>query len=159
MYFYCILAGAGAAGMVEQLLRLKADCKAADVAGCTPLHVAASGGHSAIAARLLAVGAAPSASDPAGRTPLHWAAKNGHAATVGVLADALQSANGDWHLQVGQARIYSMMSGVQTAFDALSRMTNNCAYLCITPALPKHLRIYARYDHEHAVEQVDQIIR
>ena len=68
--------------------------------GQTPLHAAAAGGHVAIVVRLLAAGADPAPRDPAGRTPLHLAAKLGHAAVVGVLADALQTANADWHLQV-----------------------------------------------------------
>ena len=92
--------GTGAAATVEHLLQLQADCRAADVAGRTPLHAAAAGGHAGISARLLAAEAPPAAVDRGGRTPLHWAALNGHGSTVGVLADAMQAADSDWHAQV-----------------------------------------------------------
>lgn len=123
--------------MVEQLLRLKAECTAADATGCTPLHAAATGGHSAIVARLLAVGAAPAASDPAGRTPLHWAAKNGHAVTVGVLADALQSANADWHLQVWLTKMEIIIRGVLPMLHLSAR----CTLVLISPS-PQHCQAF-----------------
>lgn len=68
--------------MAALLLKHGAFANATTVAGFTPLHFAAMGGHYYTLAVLLQHGAAKSARDNNGDTPLHWAAKGGQADLV-----------------------------------------------------------------------------
>jgi ankyrin repeat protein len=60
------------------LLASKAEVNAKAIAGRTPLHLAAGGGHKDVAKLLLANKADVNAKDNGGQTPLHMAAQNGH---------------------------------------------------------------------------------
>jgi len=62
----------------DVLKRRKLPADAANEAGGTPLHVAASAGHLDVAKILCRSGALASSLDRDGATPQHWAAANGH---------------------------------------------------------------------------------
>ena len=69
-------------GVVALLLKHGAAANVTTVAGFTPLHFAAMGGHYYTLAVLLQHGATKAVRDSNGDTPLHWAAKGGQADLV-----------------------------------------------------------------------------
>jgi len=69
-------------GVAALLLKHGAAANVTTVAGFTPLHFAAMGGHYYTLAVLLQHGASKSARDNNGDTALHWAAKGGPADLV-----------------------------------------------------------------------------
>jgi ankyrin repeat protein len=74
--------------MVELLLKSKASVRATTrMAGYTPLHIAAKGGHGAIVVALLKAGADPNAMTETGALPLHFAAAAGALDGVTALLD------------------------------------------------------------------------
>jgi cytohesin len=81
-----LAASAGAAEVVELLLGLGADPRAARNNRFTPLHAAAMHGHAEVCAVLLASGAAVDVQTaPQGYAPLHSAAWAGHLGAIRVL--------------------------------------------------------------------------
>ena len=75
----------GNARVVNLLLGVGADVKAANSGGRTAAHYAASKGHAAILKLLLDSGARVSAKDSVGATPLHRAAAAGHVPAIRLL--------------------------------------------------------------------------
>ena len=74
--------------MVDLLLKSKASVRATTrMAGYTPLHIAAKGGHGAIVIALLKAGADPNAMTETGALPLHFAAASGALDGVAALLD------------------------------------------------------------------------
>jgi len=72
-------------GLVQILLAAKAELKARDKGGYTPLHLAAQNGHLEVVKALLAAGADKDARDYWNIVPLHLAAQNGHLEVVKAL--------------------------------------------------------------------------
>src|SRR4051812_626110 len=67
---------------VKTLIAQKADVKAAEVDGTTPLHWAAESGNAAVVDMLLAAGADAKAANRYTITPMALASENGHAAVI-----------------------------------------------------------------------------
>ena len=71
-------ASLGQVDRLQPLLDAGADCRHADSAGITGLHMASRQGHLAMVKALLACGAEAGVASTSGLTPLHWAALYGH---------------------------------------------------------------------------------
>lgn len=84
MHYFFLAALAQSVEVVELLVAKRADVRARDVDGRTPLHGAIVRGARAcdVARMLLSVGADPNARDNFGYTPLHIAALNEFSACV-----------------------------------------------------------------------------
>lgn len=85
---------AGAYSAVETHLRKGESLSGRDIAGMTPLMIAASNGHDAICALLIAAGAAAHYADPQGRTALDHAAANGHGRMAALVECASAASDG-----------------------------------------------------------------
>ncbi|KAL1512221.1 hypothetical protein AB1Y20_005484 [Prymnesium parvum] len=83
-----LAAAAGDGGALARLLELRADPRAVDHRGMSPLHHCAGKGDCRCATILVEARASLHASDQSGDTPLHIAGRRGHAELYGLLLDA-----------------------------------------------------------------------
>lgn len=83
----------GAQSAVETHLRKGASPSERDIAGMTPLMIAAANGHLSIWSILIAAGADANLADPQGRTAMDHAIVNGHNNMSGLMAYSSQTSN------------------------------------------------------------------
>ncbi len=108
---------------VRTLIAQKADAKAAEVDGTTPLHWAAETGNVAVVDMLLAAGADAKAANRYSITPMALASENGHAAVI----ERLIKAGVDVNAVFGDGETALMNASLNGNVDAVRMLLKNSA--------------------------------
>lgn len=153
-----IAAMKGSVGVIKELMKFNKTLitSAKTKSGCTPLHLAAEGGHGDVVQVLLQAGASASEENADGYTPIHLAAVHGHVSVLQALNNAVS-----WrivskklgitalHIAASKGRsdfVREMLTQVPATLTTEQRSDNKTEDYGFTP-----LHIAAEHGHEDVV--------